>query len=347
MKRISYRRPGRPISHRVRKIAVLGAGSWGTTLAILLAKKGHEVALWEYLKEQAERLARERENRRFLPGIPIPEEIFISSNLKEIAKGKETVLIVVPSQALREVVEKLAKVKISQKVVLISATKGLEVGTNLRMSQIIKSYFPENRIVVLSGPSHAEEVSREIPTTIVASTSSTKLSQEIQEIFTTPYFRVYTNPDTIGVELGGALKNIIAIASGICDGLGLGDNSKAALMTRGMAEIARLGVALGARPETFAGLSGMGDLITTCISRHSRNRGLGERIAKGRRLEEAQREIGMVTEGVPTTKSAYELSKKYKVEMPITEELYQVLFGGKDPRDAEFELMTRKTERKE
>lgn len=331
----------------MKKIAVLGAGSWGTTLAILLAKKGHEVSLWEYLKEQAERLNRERENRQFLPGVSIPKEIFISSNLKEIVRKKEIILIVVPSQVLREVAEKLAKIKISPKTILISATKGLEVGTNLRMSQIIKSHFPKNRIVVLSGPSHAEEVSREIPTTIVASASSEEFSQEIQEIFTTPYFRVYTNPDTVGVELGGALKNIIAIASGICDGLGLGDNSKAALMTRGMAEISRLGVIMGAKQETFAGLSGMGDLITTCISKHSRNRGLGEKIAKGKKLEEAQREIGMVTEGVPTTKSAYELARKYKVEMPITEELYRILFKGKDPRDAEFELMTRKTKREE
>jgi len=331
----------------VKKIAVLGAGSWGTTLAILLTKKGHEVGLWEYLKEQAKRLDKERENRHFLPGVPIPKEVFISSNLKEIVKEKEMVLIVVPSQVLRKVAEKLSKAKISPNTILISATKGLEVGTNLRMSEIVKSYFPRNRIVVLSGPSHAEEVSKEIPTTIVASAPTSKLAQEIQEAFTTPYFRVYTNPDTIGVELGGTLKNIIAIASGICDGLGLGDNSKAALMTRGIAEIARLGVVMGAKQETFAGLSGMGDLITTCISRHSRNRGLGERIAKGKKLEEAQREIGMVTEGVPTTKSAYELARKYKVEMPITEELYNVLFGGKDPKDAEFELMTRKTKRAE
>lgn len=331
----------------MKRIAVLGAGSWGTTLAILLAKKGHEVSLWEYLKEQAERLDKERENRQFLPGVSIPKKIFVSSSLEEIVKEKEIILIVVPSQVLREVMEKLSKIRISKKVVLVSATKGLEMGTNLRMSQIIKSHFPKNRIVVLSGPSHAEEVSREIPTTIVASASSEELSQEIQEIFTTPYFRVYTNPDTVGVELGGALKNIIAIASGICDGLGLGDNSKAALMTRGMAEISRLGVIMGAKQETFAGLSGMGDLITTCISKHSRNRGLGEKIAKGKKLEEAQREIGMVTEGVPTTKSAYELARKYKVEMPITEELYRILFKGKDPRDAEFELMTRKTKREE
>lgn len=344
---LNYGRLRRPISNGVKRIAVLGAGSWGTTLAILLTKKGHEVSLWEYLKEQAERLNRERENRQFLPGVPIPKEIFISSNLGEVVKEKEFILIVVPSQVLRKVVEKLSKVKISHKTILISATKGLEVGTNLRMSEIIKSYFPENRVVVLSGPSHAEEVSREISTAIVASTPTFKLAQEIQEVFTTPYFRVYTNPDTVGVELGGALKNIIAIASGICDGLGLGDNSKAALMTRGMTEIARLGIAMGAKKETFAGLSGMGDLITTCISKHSRNRGLGERIAKGKKLEEAQKEIGMVTEGVPTTKSAYELAKQYKVEIPITEELYNILFKGKDPRDAEFELMTRKTKRKE
>lgn len=331
----------------MKKIAVLGAGSWGTTLAILLAKKGHEVSLWEYLKEQAERLVGERENRQFLPGVPIPREIFISSNLKEIAEAKKIILIVVPSQILRAVMEKLSKVKIPLKTILVSATKGLEVGTNLRMSQIIKSYFPKNGIAVLSGPSHAEEVSRGIPTTIVASAPTTKVAQEIQEVFTAPYFRVYTNSDTIGVELGGALKNIIAIASGMCDGLGLGDNSKAALMTRGIAEIARLGMAMGGRQGTFAGLSGIGDLITTCISRYSRNRGLGEKIAQGKNLAVAQKEIGMVTEGVPTTKSAYELAKKYKVEMPITEELYNVLFGGKDPKDAEFELMTRNTKREE
>ena len=331
----------------MKKIAVLGAGSWGTTLAILLAKKGHKVNLWEYLKEQAERLDKERENRQFLPGVSIPKELFISANLKKIVTDKEILLIVVPSQALREVMKRLSGIKISPETIFISATKGLEIGTNLRMSQIIQSYYPKDKIVVLSGPSHAEEVSQEISTAIVASAPTFKLAQEIQKIFTTPYFRVYTNSDTIGIELGGALKNIIAIASGICDGLGLGDNSKAALMTRGTAEMARLGVAIGGKQETFAGLSGMGDLIATCISKYSRNRGLGELIAKGKNLEEAQREIGMVTEGVPTTKSAYELAKKYKVEMPITGELYNVLFGKKDPRDAEFKLMTRQTKREE
>jgi glycerol-3-phosphate dehydrogenase (NAD(P)+) len=331
----------------VKTIGVLGAGSWGSTLAILLAKKGHKVSLWEYMEEQAKRLAKERENRQFLPGVPIPKEIVILSDLKEIVKEKDILLIVVPSQALRSVIEKLVEIEISPRTVLVSATKGLEVETHLRMSQIIQAYFPKNKVVVLSGPSHAEEVSREISTAIVASAPTVKLAQEIQEIFTTPYFRIYTNPDTVGIELGGALKNIIAIASGICDGLGLGDNSKAALMTRGMAEIARLGVAMGGKEKTFAGLSGMGDLIATCVSKHSRNRGLGEKIAKGKTLKEAQKEIGMVTEGVPTTKGAYELAKEHKVEMPITEELYKVLFGGKDPRDAEFKLMTRRTKREE
>jgi len=326
------------------KIAVLGAGGWGSALAILLVHKGFKVDLWEPFATQAEELRRKRENLKFLPGVPIPPQISITSRLEEVAPEKDIILVVLPSHVVRKGVHRLAQCRILPHSVIVSASKGLEDKSNLRMSQVIASELRGNRIAVLSGPSHAEEVSRDVPTSVVVATPNEDLAKYVQNIFMAPNFKVYTNPDMIGVELGGALKNIIAIAVGICDGLGFGDNTKAALMARGLAEIARLGIAMGAKPLTFAGLSGMGDLITTCISKHSRNRGLGEALGKGKTLKEILEEMTKVAEGVRTTKSAYQLSKKYSVEMPIVRGVYGVLFKGDAPQSVVANLMTKEAE---
>ena len=320
-------------------VAVLGAGSWGTTLAIHLADKGESVRLWEVFEEAAEVLIEKRENTKFLPGIHIPETIAISSSLEEVLRGAEIIVAAVPSHCIREVIGKVGRIK--QRAVILSAAKGIEEGSLKRMSEVIAEELPESSISVLSGPSHAEEVSRKIPTTVVVSSLNTDIAKSMQKLFMSASFRVYTNSDIIGVELGGALKNIIAIASGISDGLGFGDNTKAAILTRGLAEITRLGVAMGASPATFAGLSGMGDLVTTCISRHSRNRKLGELIAQGKGIDGALSIIGQVAEGVRTTKCAYELAGAYKVDVPIAGQVHAILFEGKDARSAASGLMGR------
>lgn len=319
-------------------VAVLGAGSWGTTLAVHLAPKV-SVRLWEFSQELAKVLRDRRENVKFLPSIHIPESILISSSLEEIISDAGVVVVAVPSHVMREVVKKVASIR--KKVVVVSVVKGIEEESLKRMSEIIREELPESRISVLSGPSHAEEVSRNIPTTVVISSEDEREACEMQELFMTQSFRVYTNSDMIGVELGGALKNIIAIASGISDGLGFGDNTKAAILTRGLAEITRLGVAMGANPGTFAGLSGMGDLITTCISKYSRNRKLGELAAQGKKLDDALSTIGQVAEGVRTTRCACKLAGIYKVDVPIAEQVYAVLFDGKDARSVTAELMLR------
>ncbi len=326
------------------KILVLGAGGWGTSLAILLAHKGFRVDLWEPFASQVEELRRKRENPKFLPGVPIPPEIDITSDLEQVAPEKDIILVVLPSHFVRKGVHRLAQCRILPHVVIVSASKGIENKSNLRMSQVIASELPHNRVVVLSGPSHAEEVSRNLPTLIVAATPDEELAKYIQNVFMAPNFKVYTNPDIVGVELGGTLKNIVAIAAGISDGLGLGDNTKAALMARGLAENARLGVAMGAKPLTFAGLSGLGDLITTCTSKHSRNRGLGEALGKGKSLKEILKGMTMVAEGVGATKSAYKLSRKYNVKMPIVAAVYGVLFKGEPPQSVVANLMTKEAE---
>ncbi len=320
-----------------KKIAILGAGSWGCVLGVHLFKKGHEVRLWD-IAPQVELLREKRECLK-IPGLVISPEIEITSRLEEALGGAQIVVLVLPSQVVRETVLRMKGLSLPS--IVVSASKGIEKETLMTMSEVILDVLGERGTVVLSGPSHAEEVCRCVPTTIVASSSDEKKMKEIQQVFMTETLRVYTNPDVLGVELGGALKNIIAIAAGISDGLGFGDNTKAALLTRGLAEITRLGVAKGAKPRTFAGLSGMGDLITTCISRYSRNRNLGEAIGQGKSLEETLQNIGMVVEGVPTTKSAHDLAEKYKVEMPITGEIYQVLFEAKDPYRAVTDLMLR------
>jgi len=327
----------------VKSVAVIGAGSWGITLAILLFEKGFSVRLWEFEKKQAEILAKKRKFR-FLPWVNIPEEIEITSDISDALKGVQLIVVALPSHVVRRVAKKIAEVPLSEDIVVVNASKGLEDKTLLRMSQVLSQELPQRlhkRIVVLSGPSHAEEVSRKIPTTVVVASRNEKLNREIQKIFFTPYFRVYTNSDIIGVELGGALKNIVAVAAGIGDGMGLGDNSKAALITRGLVEITRLGRALRGKPATFSGLSGMGDLIVTCTSHYSRNRNFGEKIGQGKTLKKALSEIKMVVEGIRTTKAAYQLAKKYNVSMPITEEVYKVLFQKKKPSEAVRDLMQR------
>lgn len=324
-------------------IAVLGAGGWGTTLSILLYRNGHKVTLWEFNPEYAETLKEYRENFYFLPKIKIPEGIEISNDLEKSVFSKDIVLISTPTQFIRESLKELAQFDFRDKII-VSASKGIEMKTHFLVSEIVEDIFKKvNRrtITCLSGPSHAEEVSRKIPTAILAASEDIKTAQKIQNEFSNSHFRVYASRDLRGTEIGGALKNVIAIAAGMADGAGFGDNTKAAIMTRGMSEIMRLGLKLGAKMETFFGLSGIGDLIVTCDSKHSRNRYVGEQIGKGRTLTSVLKEMKMVAEGVSTTKSAFELSKRMKVELPIVNEVNSILFEEKNPRKSTLELMTR------
>ncbi len=321
-------------------IAIMGAGSWGTALAVLLSKVGHKVTLWTRFQEEADMINTQREQSKYLPGIKIPEGIVCCSDLEKAVTKKEMIVAAVPSQALRENMRSISRL-VGSNQIIISAAKGIEQNTLMKMSEIILEEVPDSKVAVLSGPSHAEEVARGIPTTVVSASSEISIAKRVQDAFMAPAFRVYTNPDLTGVEMGGALKNVIALCAGISDGLGYGDNTKAALMTRGLTEIARLGKALGADTHTFAGLSGMGDLIVTCTSLHSRNRKAGMLIGQGMCLEEALEEVKMVVEGVGTTKAAMDLSRRYGVEMPIVEQAYRVLFKGDDPRQAVTRLMVR------
>jgi glycerol-3-phosphate dehydrogenase (NAD(P)+) len=325
-------------------IAVLGAGSWGTTLAILLDQNRHRIRLWEYFPEQASRIAEARVNETFLPGVPIPASIQIGSDLQVALDGAELVLFVVPSHTIRPTARAAAATgRIDRKTIIVNAAKGLEEHTLLRLSQVLEAELPSEPANILSliGPSHAEEVSQGIPTSVVAAGPDVEIAAQVQHVFKRPYFRVYTNDDVIGVEIGVALKNIIAIAAGVCDGLGYGDNTKAALLTRGLVEISRLGCALGARRETFFGLSGIGDLIATALSRHSRNRYVGERIGRGELLESVLKGMVMVAEGVRTTRAAVDLGEREGVELPIIESINEVLFHRKDPQAAINALMNR------
>lgn len=322
------------------KIAVIGSGSWGTAVSLLLAEKGNDVFLWSWQQEETDRLNRDRENCEFLPGIKFPGNITCTHNMQLCAEGADLIVTAAPSPATRTTAKQLAPyVGDGQKIVNIS--KGLEESSLLRLSEVYKSEIPQADIAVLSGPSHAEEVSRGLPTTNVAAADNIETAEFVQDVFMRDKFRVYTSTDAAGVELGGALKNVIALCAGISDGLGYGDNTKAALMTRGLAEIARLGIAMGAREETFMGLSGIGDLIVTCTSMHSRNRRAGILLGQGNSLEETLKSVHMVVEGVNTAAAAYKLGQKYGVEMPITTEANLVLFGGKDAREAVNALMTR------
>jgi glycerol-3-phosphate dehydrogenase (NAD(P)+) len=325
------------------RITVLGAGSWGTTLAILLANNSHDTTLWSYRDEDAQTIRTKRENPSFLPGVRIPESIVATSDLVSSARDAEMIVTAIPSQYVRSVMVNLKHLPFD-KITVVNVAKGIENGTLMTMSEMLHNAIPTlpvSRIATLSGPSHAEEVSQKIPTTVVAASTDLETAKVIQSTFMTPYFRVYVSNDLRGVELGGSLKNVIAIAAGIVDGANLGDNTKAALMTRGIAEITRVGVAFGAHARTFAGLSGIGDLMVTCMSRHSRNRYVGVEIGKGRKLPDILSEMVMVAEGVETTKSARELSRKAGVETPIVDEVYKMLFEGKNPHDACYDLMTR------
>lgn len=322
------------------KIAVIGSGSWGCAAAILLAKKGYDIYLWSWQQEETDRLAQDRENKLVLPGKKFPDNITCSHDIGLCVKDADLIVTVAPSPATRTTAKQLAPF-VKEGQVLVNLSKGLEDGTLLRLSEVYKEEIPQATIAVMSGPSHAEEVSEFMPTTNVVAAENPETAKYIQNIFMTDFFRVYTGSDIIGTELGGALKNVIALCAGICDGVGYGDNSRAALITRGLAEITRLGVKMGAKPETFAGLSGVGDLIVTCTSMHSRNHRAGILLGKGYSLKETLDEVQMVVEGVNTIGAAYNLSKKYDVSMPITSESYKILFEGKDPKHAVIDLMTR------
>lgn len=323
----------------MQKIAVLGAGSWGLALALLLNEKGNEITIWCYDEKEKEDILTFRENKRCLPGIKIPLEIQFTTSTKEAVEGKDVIIMAVPSKAIRYTTECI-KPHLPKDAIIVNVSKGIEFETLYTLSQVVESVIP-NPVVVLSGPSHAEEVARHMPTTVVASSTSMESAKKIQDLFMNSYFRVYTNPDVMGVELGGALKNVIALAAGVVDGLGYGDNSKAALMTRGIAEIARLGVAMGGMPNTFGGLTGIGDLMVTCMSGHSRNRRCGELIGQGYSLEEATQKINMVVEGVPTARGAYALMKEYKIDMPIISAIYEVLFENHSVEECVQKLMNR------
>lgn len=325
------------------RIAVLGAGSWGTTLADLLAENSHAVTLWSYRTSDAERMRATRENPDFLPGIRIPDSVRITSDLFVAIADPEMIVAAVPSQYLRSVIEKIRD-RVPPNIIFVNVAKGIENKTLLTMSEMIHQVIPSiapSRISTLSGPSHAEEVSKKIPTTVVAASVNIETARLVQSAFMVPHFRVYASEDIRGVEIGGSLKNVIAIAAGIIDGAELGDNTKAAVMTRGIAEIARVGVVMGAHVRTFSGLSGIGDLMVTCMSRHSRNRYVGVEIGKGRRLLDIVGEMVMVAEGVATTQSAYDLARKVGVETPIVDQVYKILFEEKDPLKACHDLMTR------
>lgn len=322
-------------------ITLCGGGSWGTAVARLLSNKGHNVNFYIRNKSVVNDIKKNKENTKYLPGAKFNNYINLTNELSSVLGNIDVFVLAVPTSSAREILENI-KGKIPKKTIIVNLSKGIELETLDRISEISAEVLKDNSFVALSGPSHAEEVGRDIPTTVVVSSTDLKAAKIIQHEFSTSIFRIYTNPDLIGVEMGGALKNIIALAAGMNDGLGYGDNSKAALMTRGIYEMSKLGIAMGANPHTFNGLSGVGDLIVTCTSMHSRNRRAGILIGKGKSMDEACKEVGQVVEGVKTVKSAYKLSKLKNIEMPITNALYQVLYENYDPKKAVFDLMTRK-----
>jgi glycerol-3-phosphate dehydrogenase (NAD(P)+) len=323
-------------------ITILGAGGFGLALAVLFDSQGHKIKVWSPIEAEINEIAATRENKRKLPGIKIPESINITCDISAV-ENAEVVITGVPTFAVRDTLKK-AKPFFGEKTVLVNTSKGLESGSLKRMSEIAEEIIPATPFVVLSGPSHAEEVAKNVPTAVVAASQNKDAARFIQNVLTNDYFRIYYSDDVIGCELGGALKNVIALSSGICDGLGVGDNTKAALMTRGITEIARLGVSLGADESTFAGLTGIGDLIVTCTSMHSRNRRAGILIGQGVKPEEAVEKIGTV-EGFSCAQAAYELSKRVGINMPITEQCYNILSGGVSPAESLKALMGRPTKR--
>ncbi len=322
------------------KISILGDGGWGTALALLSERRGNKAMLWSAFPDYAQVMNEKRENEKFLRGIKIPGSIRITSNLSEAVEFGEILVLAIPAQYLRNILFKLKDFDLKSKI-LVSVSKGIETKTLLRPSEVIYSILGHVNLAVLSGPSHAEEVARNIPTLVVVASHEARLAEEVQKIFHDPMFRIYTQTDVLGVELAGALKNIIAIGAGLCDGLGYGANTKAGLLTRGLLEITRLGIRLGANPNTFFGLSGVGDLVTTCISEYGRNLRVGRLLGEGKKLSEVLSHMEMVAEGVETTRSAYQLVQKFNVNAPIITEMYHVLFENKPPKQAISELMTR------
>lgn len=326
------------------KVSVLGAGTWGTALTILLAENKHEVTIWSALPKEVEELDKKRTAIKNLPGAILPESVVVTAELEKALKEPELIVMAVASVYVRETAKKIAS-KIPQGLIIVNVAKGIEEATLKTLTEVIEDEIPQAEVAVLSGPSHAEEVSRKIPTTIVAGAKKKQVADKIQDAFMNEFFRVYTSPDVIGIELGGSLKNVIALAAGVLDGAGFGDNTKAALMTRGIAEISRLGVAMGGKYETFAGLSGMGDLMVTCTSKHSRNRNAGFLIGQGKTAKEAMQEVNQVVEGVYSAKAACKLGEKYNVELPIVEQVNKVLFEEKPVKEAIYDLLIRqKTE---
>jgi len=324
------------------KISVIGSGGWGIALTILLHKNGHNLTIWSFDKKEAEELKINRQNKTKLPNILLPEDIKVTNNLKEAVDNKNILVLAVPSKAIRSVSKSLKDI-IKDNQIIVNVAKGLEEDTLKTMTDIIEEELKEKnpQVAVLSGPSHAEEVGKGIPTTCVVSAHNKELTLHLQNIFMNPSFRVYRSPDMIGVEIGGALKNVIALAAGIADGLNYGDNTKAALITRGIKEISSLGVAMGGEQSTFYGLTGLGDLIVTCASMHSRNRRAGILLGQGKTLDEAIKEVNMVVEGVYSAKSALMAAKKYNIEIPIIEQVNAVLFENKNAAEAVNELMIR------
>ena len=322
------------------KVAFIGGGSFGTALSVLLSKKGISVNIWDRDTDVVNNINEKRENNKYIKNLVIPKGITAYTDLSQAVKGADYIVLAVPSHVIRTISRTL-KEYINDKQIIVSIAKGIEEGSCMRLSEVIKQELSGNAVVILSGPSHAEEVALDLPTTLVASSTEMEYAKKVQDIFMTSKLRVYTNNDLVGVEIGGAVKNIIALAAGISDGIGFGDNSKAALMTRGMSEIIRIGIKMGGKIETFSGLTGMGDLIVTCTSMHSRNRRAGILIGKGISAEEATKEIGMVVEGIKACKAFYELRNKLQVSMPITETLYDVLFNHKEVKSTVYDLMSR------
>jgi glycerol-3-phosphate dehydrogenase (NAD(P)+) len=324
----------------IQQTAIVGAGGWGTALAILWAKRGNDVILWGNDARRAAKLRETRENADYLAGVKIPDSVQVTSEIGDCA-GADLIVFVTPSTAVRSVAARLEDTLSNSKPIFLSGTKGIEHGTGLRMSEILQGIFPENTIAVLSGPNLAAEIARDLPTAAVLGCRNPACAEELQSYLGSERFRIYSSDETIGIELGGALKNVFAIAAGISDGFGLGDNSKAALVTRALAELLRLGTAMGGHPKTFYGLSGAGDLIATCFSQHSRNRRVGERIGRGETLMQIAAGTHMIAEGVPTAKSAYECARKLNIETPIIDQVYSILHDGKRPDQALQELLGR------
>ena len=324
------------------KAGVLGAGSWGTALSVLLCDNGHQVTMWSIDENEVKMLNEKREHETKLPGVKLPDQLIVTGDLEDTVKGKDFLVLAVPSPFTRSTAAKMSPC-VADGQIIVDVAKGIEESTLMTLSQQIRQEIPQADVAVLSGPSHAEEVGRRLPTTCVIGATTRRTAEYLQSMFISKVFRVYTSPDILGIELGGSLKNVIALAAGIADGLGYGDNTKAALITRGIAEIARLGVKMGGKIESFTGLTGIGDLIVTCASVHSRNRKAGYLIGQGRSVQEAMDEVKMVVEGVYSAKAAAKLAEKYQVSMPIVEEVNKVLFEGKAPARAVDDLMMRES----